>query len=59
MLKEQLCRTCCVLCDLQGHYICLTVRCFNVSLTIVNINGFNSKSQNDHVLNSLEEKLIN
>ncbi len=32
---------------------------FNVTLIIVNIYGFNSKSQNDDLLNSLEEKLIN
>ncbi len=51
MLKED--------CDVQGHYICLTVTCFNVTLKTVNIYGFNSKAQNDHLLNSLEEKLIN
>ncbi len=46
-------------CDLQGHYICLIVRCFNVTLIIVNIYGFNSKAQNNHLLISSEKKLIN
>lgn len=41
-------------CDTDGHFVCLVVKVNNIFLIVVNIYGFNSKSDNDQLLDSLD-----
>lgn len=45
-------------CDILGHYICSVIRHNNSTLIIVNIYGYNTKTENDKLLDSLEERII-
>lgn len=43
--------------DENSHFICLIIKCFSVIFIVVNIYGYNCKSDNDQLLCLLEERL--
>ncbi len=45
-------------CDSNGHYILLVVRLNNITLITANIYGYNSKLENDHLLECLENRIL-
>lgn len=44
-------------CDSLGHYVCLVIECNNVLFILVNLYGYNTKPENDRLLDSLDTKL--
>ena len=45
------------LCDKQGHYVCLVCRIRDTVFILINIYGYNCRSENDELLGSLDDKL--
>ncbi len=45
------------LCDKQGHNVCLVCRIRDIVFILVNIYGYNRRSENDELLGSLDAKL--
>lgn len=46
-------------CDPLGHYILLVIRSFNTTFITVNVYGYNSKSENDNLLDLIENRILN
>jgi exonuclease III len=46
-------------CDPFGHFLCLVINCKNnIIIIITNIYGYNSKRENDQLLESLEKRIL-
>ena len=46
-------------CDPLGHYILLVIIYINTTCIIVNMYGYNSKSENDNLLDLIENRILN